>query len=201
MLVYWMRHGETDWNKAHRIQGCTDIPLNAAGRAQAEAAARGLSGIRFDRAFCSPLSRAQETARIVLRGRGLEPEAVADFREANFGASDGRDMDADKADPESPLYWWFKDPARHTPAPGGESLEAIATRITGAFSRVILPLEGTAGTVFVAAHGTVTRILATILMGRAASRFQELALGNCAVTVIEVKDGKAKLLDYGRLYL
>lgn len=198
MLVYWMRHGETDWNRARRIQGCTDIPLNAAGREQARAAAKALRGVSFGAAFASPLSRAQETARIVLEGRGLSPVTVEDFREANFGTSDGRNMDADKADPASPLYWWFKDPSRHTPAPGGESLDEIAFRITTAFKNTMLPLESQADRVFVASHGTVTRILATLLMGRPASRFQELSLGNCALTVIEVRDGRLALKAFDR---
>lgn len=198
MLVYWLRHGETDWNRARRIQGCTDIPLNDAGRAQARAAAKALKGVPFDAAFASPLSRAQETARIVLEGRGLSPVTVEAFREANFGTSDGRNMDADKADPTSPLYLWFKDPSRHTPAPGGESLDAIASRITAAFKATLVPLEKQADRVFVASHGTVTRILATLLMGRPASRFQELSLGNCALTLIEVKDGRLALKAFDR---
>ena len=201
MLVYWMRHGETDWNRQRRIQGCTDIPLNDEGRRQARLAARALKDVRFDAAFCSPLSRARETAQIVLQGRSLSPIIVEGFKEASFGAADGRCMDADKADPASPLYYWFKDPSRYMPGPGAEGLEDIARRITAAFKASILPLEGRAGAVFVASHGTVTRILSTLLMDRPASRFQELSLSNCAVTLIEIRGGRAFLKAYGVNFL
>ena len=69
MKLYMVRHGETDWNKAKKVQGRADIPLNAYGRELAEKTAEGLRGIPFDLAYTSPLSRAKETAQIVLQGR------------------------------------------------------------------------------------------------------------------------------------
>ena len=58
MRLYMVRHGETDWNKAKKVQGRADIPLNAYGRELAEKTAEGLRGISFDLAYTSPLSRA-----------------------------------------------------------------------------------------------------------------------------------------------
>jgi uncharacterized phosphatase len=64
-LLYLVRHGETDWNRARRIQGATDIPLNDLGRAQAAEAGDLLSRRSFDRVVASPLSRAAETGSII----------------------------------------------------------------------------------------------------------------------------------------
>ncbi len=66
-MIYITRHGETDWNKEHRIQGHQDIPLNDQGRLDAQRAKEALKGIKFDVVFSSPLSRALETAKIITK--------------------------------------------------------------------------------------------------------------------------------------
>lgn len=66
MLLYIVRHGETDWNKAGKVQGRTDIPLNERGRYLAEATAEGMKDVRIDFCYTSPLIRAKETARSYL---------------------------------------------------------------------------------------------------------------------------------------
>lgn len=63
MKIYLVRHGETDWNQAGRLQGQTDIDLDAQGFAQAAEAAERLKEVPFEIAFCSPLIRARHTAR------------------------------------------------------------------------------------------------------------------------------------------
>ena len=64
MVLYVVRHGETDWNKVKRVQGHTDIPLNEYGRHLARETAKGLKETRIDLAITSPLIRAKETAQI-----------------------------------------------------------------------------------------------------------------------------------------
>ena len=71
MLLYIVRHGETDWNKSHRVQGRTDIPLNDYGRRLAEETAEGMKDIQIDIGMTSPLLRAKETAQIILKGRDV----------------------------------------------------------------------------------------------------------------------------------
>jgi broad specificity phosphatase PhoE len=71
--LFLIRHGETDWNRLGRFQGARDIPLNEAGRRQAEALARNWDQ-EFDVLFTSPLSRARETAGILAESRGLAVE-------------------------------------------------------------------------------------------------------------------------------
>ena len=63
MVLYVVRHGETDWNKVKRVQGHTDIPLNEYGRHLARETAKGLKETRIDLAITSPLIRAKETAQ------------------------------------------------------------------------------------------------------------------------------------------
>ncbi|BAT58824.1 alpha-ribazole phosphatase [Variibacter gotjawalensis] len=85
----FIRHGETDWNKAGRIQGSTDIPLNATGRAQARAAAAALRSATFDRVIASPLSRALETAQLVNEPHGRPLHTDKNLQERGFGSFEG----------------------------------------------------------------------------------------------------------------
>nr|WP_330419241.1 histidine phosphatase family protein [Lachnospira eligens] len=62
-MLYIMRHGKTDWNACHKLQGRTDIPLNDEGRMMAAEAGEKYADIHFDECYSSPLARAKETAR------------------------------------------------------------------------------------------------------------------------------------------
>ena len=88
-----VRHGETDWNLAQRIQGSLDIPLNATGIAQAEAAAAALAKHRFDRFYSSDLARAQQTAKFISAKLGLLPQLDARLRERDYGVLQGLSRD------------------------------------------------------------------------------------------------------------
>ena len=72
MRLYMVRHGETDWNKAKKVQGRAYIPLNAYGRQLAEKTAEGLKDVPFDRIYTSPLIRAKKTAEIIRGDRPVE---------------------------------------------------------------------------------------------------------------------------------
>ena len=79
-MFYILRHGRTDWNEEHRLQGEVDIPLNETGRQMAYDAAEKYKDIDFDICYCSPLKRAQETARIFLADRNPAVEIITDNR-------------------------------------------------------------------------------------------------------------------------
>ena len=73
MMLYIVRHGETDWNRMKKVQGRTDIALNDYGRHLAEETAEGMKEISLDLAYTSPLRRARETAEILVAGRKIPP--------------------------------------------------------------------------------------------------------------------------------
>ena len=70
-MLYIMRHGKTDWNLTHKLQGKTDIPLNEMGIKMAKEAGERYKDIHFDVCYCSPLVRARDTAKYVLEGRDV----------------------------------------------------------------------------------------------------------------------------------
>lgn len=87
--IYLARHGETDWNVEQKIQGHSDIALNANGVAQASDFAKVLTDVHFDAAFSSDLSRAKRTAEIALQERKIVVTTTELLREQTWGDFDG----------------------------------------------------------------------------------------------------------------
>jgi len=86
---YFLRHGQTDWNREGRYQGTSDIPLNATGIEQARAAAESLAPVKIDRIIASPLNRALKTAEIVAGQRGAPIHTDRGLVERSFGSFEG----------------------------------------------------------------------------------------------------------------
>lgn len=86
---YVVRHGETDWNMARRLQGHTDIPLNDHGKAQARRLRAELAHIDFGAAYASDLQRARHTAELVVSTRGLSVTPLPELRECCMGPAEG----------------------------------------------------------------------------------------------------------------
>ena len=128
--LYIMRHGKTDWNEKHKIQGRTDIPLNDEGRKMAAAAAEEYKDIHFDICFCSPLIRAKETAQIFLSARNIPIIYDDRIMEMCFGTYEGIENSFEI--PDCPINVLFKDPVNYIPVENGESFEQLFAR-TGEF--------------------------------------------------------------------
>lgn len=123
-----VRHGETAWNRARRIQGSIDIPLSPVGEAQALAAARRLAAERIDALWSSDLSRARQTAEPIAQALGLTPIVDARLRERMYGDFEGRDHDTLARDfAEAYARLRSRDPAFALPG-GGESLAVFHAR-------------------------------------------------------------------------
>lgn len=158
VTIFFVRHGETDWNAESRYQGQADIPLNDNGRAQArrngEALRKFLPHIAEADFVASPLSRAQETMRIVRAALDLDEDGFRTddrLKEAHYGswqgtlASDLPDIDADGIRARA------TDPFRWRPR-GGESYEDL-------FNRIVPWLDGIERNTVVVSHGGVSRVL------------------------------------------
>ncbi|MBL3686054.1 histidine phosphatase family protein [Leucobacter zeae] len=143
-----VRHGETDWNLARRIQGRTEVPLNSTGREQAAATAAllaemaGATGAHWRRVVSSPLGRAIETARIIADGLGASgPHVDPELWERDFGQAEGLLVD------DVHERWPGLD------IPGAETIEAMTARTSAAFARILDTAPGT----IVVAHGAMIR--------------------------------------------
>ncbi len=89
-IIYFVRHGETDWNVQTRTQGHTDIPLNANGEAQAHELKEKLQDVKFDAIYSSDLQRARRTAEIITLERDIAVQSTKLLRERNYGVLEGK---------------------------------------------------------------------------------------------------------------
>ena len=192
MLIYLMRHGETDWNKEKRLQGQSDIPLNEYGVDLAVKTAEALAEVSFDMAFCSPLGRAEETARIILGTRKTPLYPDARLKEINFGTHEGVCFDTAKQDPKDPLHNFFCEPDRYVPPEGAESFAQVMERGRSFLQEKVVPLEGVCESVLVVAHGAFNRSLLSLVMGMPLKDFWRIALPNCAVSILSLEEGRLK---------
>ncbi|MGO9977344.1 MAG: histidine phosphatase family protein [Solirubrobacteraceae bacterium] len=134
--VLLARHGQTDDNlEPIRAQGFSDTPLNAVGRAQADELAEKVAVLRLRSLWCSDLSRAAETARIVGERIGLAPRPDSRLREGNRGDWEGRRfIDIARDDPENYAAWLRAGESFRFP--GGESLREHSDRVLAALAEI-----------------------------------------------------------------
>ncbi|MDF2995082.1 MAG: Phosphoglycerate mutase [Xanthobacteraceae bacterium] len=183
--IFLVRHGETDWNLAGRLQGGGhDIPLNDLGREQAAQTARVIERLSGDPHplgyVASPLGRASQTMAILRAGLGLPPD---DFRrddrlkEVSFGRWEGSTWtELRRRDPVS-VAARNADPWNYVP-PGGESYAMLTARVLSAIADI-------AQDSVVVTHGGVVRVLLHALAGMPETQATELPVRQGAVYLVE----------------
>lgn len=177
-MLYIMRHGKTDWNAKHKLQGRTDIPLNDDGRRMAENAAQTYRDIHFDLCYCSPLSRARETAEIVLKGRNIPIITDERLAEMSFGIYEGTENSFQI--PDCPINELFKNPERYTaPVEGAESFEALYTR-TGAFiQEIVEPALQQGKDILIIGHGAMNSSIICQINNISIEKFWSVGIEQC----------------------
>jgi broad specificity phosphatase PhoE len=179
-----IRHGETEWNRDGRWQGHADVPLSAAGRAQASRLARRLAeeGPRFDALYSSDLARAWETAEILGGALGLRPAAAPALREIDLGVWSGKTHEEIAA--AFPEEWRRLKNNEDLSRGGGETFAALQSRVLAWLDRTAQAHSG--GRVCAVTHGGCIRSI--LLQARGwtwAERDQLPPIGNTAVFQVE----------------
>ena len=177
-MVYIMRHGKTDWNEKHKLQGRTDIPLNEDGRLMAQTAREEYRDVHFDLCFSSPLKRAAETAEIFLRGRDVPIQTDERLLEMSFGVYEG--LENCLQVPNCPINVIFKDPASYTGSVGGaETFEALFARADSFLSEMILPRERLGKDILIVGHGALNAAIVCRVKQLPLSEFWSSGLAQC----------------------
>jgi broad specificity phosphatase PhoE len=167
--LYLIRHGETEWSRARRHTGRTDVPLSPAGEAEARALGAHLAGLEVDRVLASPLRRAVDTAH--LTGFGAQVETDAGLVELDYGEYEGLTTPEIRA--KRPGWDLFRDGC-----PGGETVADAAGRAR----RLLAGLGGERVLLF--GHGHQLRILTACHLGLAPEAARHLFLGTASVSVL-----------------
>lgn len=195
--ILLVRHGETEFNRARRIQGHLDVPLNESGRAQARAIGQRLAGEQIAYCVSSDLSRAADTAREIVRHHDLDLVLTPDLREAHLGELQSRYLhELDLLPPELTSYRRLRD-TRAKP-PGGESLLDVrrrAQRVARGLAKSDRSLPP--GDFLVVGHGGSLRALLTVLLGLPCLAARSFRFENCGLTAVDWDpSGHATLLAY-----
>ena len=197
---YLVRHGETEWNAAKRIQGQTDVPLSGEGRSQAQAVAVYLADVVFDSAHASDLSRALETAKTILAGHSSPVSLTIHrgLREISDGIYEGWSLAAAvEAEPRMAGMVDDQTSALDFAPPEGESIRQVFQRQKEVASE--LRADKTGHRILVVGHGWTLRLLAASLLDRGAEWFWQLEpLNTASVSVIELREGSASIVCWNQ---
>lgn len=154
-----VRHGETDWSKAGRHTGRTDVPLTASGEVRAAALAPALARRKIGAVFTSPASRAVRTAELAgLAGARPDP----DLQEWDYGGYEGRTTAQIRAGRPG-WYLWQDGIIPGDAAHPGETVDQVGGRADLVLGRVRPLLDS--GDVALVAHGHILRVLTARWLG------------------------------------
>tara|TARA_B100000700_G_scaffold330939_1_gene460159 strand:- start:6494 stop:7822 length:1329 start_codon:yes stop_codon:yes gene_type:complete len=187
--VILVRHGETDWNLEGRFQGQIDIPLNSNGIKQAKSAGKFLKNTKFDRIYCSSLSRPRETAKeIIVDKINNEIETIDELIEISHGDWEGKlESEIEKRWPLLLKEW--KDSPDKVQMPSGESINQVWERSFKAWQYIcknVSPEE----TILIVAHDAVNKTLLCNLLGLQSSDIWSIKQGNGCVNIIDIDTNK-----------
>lgn len=193
--IYLIRHGETEWNRAKRLQGTKDSPLTKTGRYQAQAIAKCLEESPPRAMMTSPLGRAKATASIIAAHLGIEHAEDMRLSEMGFGAAEGLTL-AD-IDLRWPGFRKRREQDKwHIRWPDGESYDDVDRRMASLIDHAMVPLcdKANVSAFALVAHETIN----IVLLGRLLfmDRSIVMRIGQPNDVVYRIRDRK---VDHAKL--
>lgn len=183
LKIYFVRHGETDWNIEGRLQGLTEVALNAKGLLQARLLAERLAEESdFVALYASPLRRAYVTGEIIGAQVGLTPRADARLSERNLGSLEGMTgADIKVHFPDFHQMWHVGE--KHVPFPGEEPRGVFYARLAEFLQDV--QARHVHGKIIVVTHGGAMGMLMAILMQLDLERRFPFWFDNASLNIVE----------------
>ncbi|MCR5506696.1 MAG: histidine phosphatase family protein [bacterium] len=169
---YFVRHGETEWNKVGRIQGSTDIPLSDTGILQAEELAKHLSNVSVSYVYSSPLKRANMTADIIAKAIGVDVKVNTLLREICFGDVEGKIYSELPQDAKKLLDAIFSggNDVGSGKLPNAESFDDVFSR----FMKFMDDVPEEEDNILIVSHGGFIKIALLKFLS------EQIRIGNCA---------------------
>jgi len=182
-MLYIMRHGKTEWNEMHKLQGRTDIALNNEGIAMARAAREEYRDTNIDLCFSSPLVRAKETAEILLSGRDVPIITDDRLKEMSFGEYEG--LEYSFKDANCPIDVIFTKPEEYRESIGGaETFEELYERTWSFLSERVFPEVENGKDVLIVGHGAMNSAIVCQIKGLPISEFWSSGLEQCKLLML-----------------
>ncbi|ROR06339.1 2,3-diphosphoglycerate-dependent phosphoglycerate mutase GpmB [Erwinia sp. JUb26] len=182
LQVYLVRHGETLWNAARRIQGQSDSALTVKGELQAHQVGERVKSLGITHVIASDLGRTRRTAEIIADACGCDVTVDPRLRELNMGVLEQRALDSLNPEEES----WRKalvDGTVDGRIPQGESMSEMAERMHQALNACLDLPEGSRP--LLVSHGMALGVLLSTILGLPANAERRLRLRNCSISRIE----------------
>jgi broad specificity phosphatase PhoE len=188
IVILLIRHGNTKFNKEKIFRGHTDIPLDDAGLDQAEKTGKLLSNINISNIYCSPLSRAVQTAKKISANQKKPVEVIEEkgFLDLSFGDWEGKSFE--EAQDEYPEIYntWVRTP-HLTNIPGGETLTQAKERSWKALNGIVEGYKGKDGLqIFaVVSHRVINKLIINSILGLDESKFWQIKQDPCCINIFE----------------
>lgn len=213
VTFYFMRHGETYFNRYGHMQGWANSPLTPEGIENIRASARGLKDIQFDAVYSSDLMRTIQTAEIVLEENnhadGLTIEPMAAFREVGFGSFEGLEakdiwkntettarLNHDLPEGTAVEIKVFLDTlAALDPYKDAEDYKTFWFRVESGLLTLLNRHAGTGQNILVVCHGLTIR---NLLEGLVADFDEKDALENASISIVDYANGQFHLKAFNQ---
>ncbi|HEY88820.1 MAG TPA: histidine phosphatase family protein [Thermoflexia bacterium] len=183
LRLWLVRHAESTWNAAGRIQGQADPPLSAQGRVQARSVALRLGAVEFQALYASPLQRAEQTAQAIAETTGLEVLLDTRLQEQGVGEASGLNWDGILVRWPQLKELSLRGESLMPHIPGAERMPDFEARVGAVFGEVRAKYQE--GDVALVSHGGVFHTYLRKLMHVEDGYHSGLSFGNTSLSQVE----------------
>jgi probable phosphoglycerate mutase len=188
-----VRHGETEWNLAGRIQGRLDSQLTPLGVEQGKRAAERLARLPIAAVYASDTGRARHTGELLATPHGLAVRVNEDLRERCYGDFEGLTLEELRQRDADAVARWLADRQRLAP-PGGETQPDLSRRVMAALHSIAADHSGDA--VAVAAHGGPIKSALFAILAIPIDSWDHTWVTNGSITILRAVGAQLKLAAY-----